>query len=81
MGGEIVAARELRHAEYNVPAGMLRLRVHDVGTAPTGVTMNGRALSESGAEDKGEGYGYDSARRIVSVRVQEAGRRQEIRIR
>ncbi len=43
--------------------------------------MNGRALSESGAEDKGEGYGYDSARRIVSVRVQEAGRRQEIRIR
>jgi alpha-glucosidase len=79
--GEIVAARELWHAEYNVPAGMLRLKVHDVATAPRSVTVDGRALSTSDDNDRGEGYGYDSARRIVTVRVQEAGRRQEIRIR
>jgi hypothetical protein len=45
------------------------------------VTLNGRALTESGAKDAGEGYRYDSARRIVTVRVGEADRRQEIRIR
>jgi hypothetical protein len=75
------AVRELRHAEYSVPTGMLRLRVHDVGSAPRSVTVDGRALPESGAENTGEGYGYDSARRIATVRVQEAGQRQEIRIR
>ncbi|MBA3316581.1 MAG: DUF4968 domain-containing protein [Gemmatimonadales bacterium] len=80
-GGEIVAARELRHAEYHVPAGTLRLRVHDVATAPQSVTLNGRALGEVAADDRGEGYGYDSARRTVTVQVREAGRRQEIRIR
>jgi alpha-glucosidase len=80
-GGEIVATRELRHTEYDVPAGVLRLRVHDIGTAPRSVTLNGRALTEAGAESKGEGYGHDSARRMVTVRVQEAGRSQEIRIR
>lgn len=80
-GGEIVAARELGHAEYNVPAGMLRLRVHDVGTAPRSVTLDGRVLAESGAKGTGEGYRYDSTHRIVTVRVQEAGRRQEIRLR
>ncbi len=79
--GEIVAARELRHVEYHVPAGMLRFRVHDVATAPQSVTLNGRALGEVTAEDGGEGYSYDSARRIVTVRVREAGRRQEVRIR
>jgi hypothetical protein len=47
--------------------------------APRSVTLNGRARIESGAGDTGEGYRYDSARRIVTVRVREAGPQQEIR--
>jgi hypothetical protein len=76
-----VLSREVRHSEYDVPIGMLQLRMHDIGSAPRSVTLNGRALTESGAAERSEGYGYNSARRVVTVRLQEAGQRQEIRIR
>ncbi len=77
-GGETVVTREVRHAGYEVPARMVRFRFRDVRTAPQEVTADGRGLEPARGD---EGYDYDAARRTLTVRVREAGRRQEVRIR
>ncbi|MGH7718239.1 MAG: TIM-barrel domain-containing protein [Gemmatimonadaceae bacterium] len=79
-GGEIVVKREVRHAGYELPARKLRLRLHAVAAAPQMVTLDGRRV-DAVADEQAEGYGHDAGRRIVTVRVREAGSTQELRIR
>ncbi len=79
-GGETVLTREVRHAGYEPPARVLRLRVRGLVSAPKEVTLNGRKLSA--AEDPGAGgYTYDAGRRIATVRVRETGSKLDLRIR
>jgi alpha-glucosidase len=79
-GGETVVSREVRHDGYEVPERILRLRFRGVGAAPREVTLDGRGLAPSNGEGM-EGWGYDAATRMATVRIREQGKRQEVRVR
>ncbi|MGH7564602.1 MAG: TIM-barrel domain-containing protein, partial [Gemmatimonadota bacterium] len=74
--------REVTHDGYAVPARTLEVRFHAVSSAPEEVSAAGRSLSPLDPnEDGGEGYVYDAERRILTVRMREAGARQSVTVR
>jgi hypothetical protein len=81
-GGEVTVLRAVQHGTFAAPAGrLLHLRVLAVQSAPRTVTVNGQALRQSAADADADGWSYDAARRVVTLRVRQAGERQEIRLR
>jgi alpha-glucosidase len=79
-GGTAVITRELRHDGHRLSPRMLRLRLRGLRAAPREITLDGRGLGPSSGEDV-EGWAYDAASRVATVRIREAGARQEVWVR
>lgn len=78
--GSVRVIRTVDHDGHDIGERMLVINVHGIGTSPRSVQLNGREL-EANAGATRDGWSWDVARMVVTVRLAEAGARQEIVIR
>ncbi|MGH7543205.1 MAG: TIM-barrel domain-containing protein [Gemmatimonadota bacterium] len=74
--------REVTHDGYEAAERGLEIRFHAIETAPEAVAVNGLSVSPIDPGADGDlGYAYDAERRVLTVRMREAGMRQSVTIR
>jgi alpha-glucosidase len=80
--GALRIVREIVHDGWTPPARTVEVRLLGVQAAPSGVTLGGttlRALADANAT--GNGFRWDGAARVLTVRFEAAGARQEVTVR
>jgi alpha-glucosidase len=80
--GALRIAREIVHDGWTPPARAVEIRLLGVQAAPSSVTLGSTTLrSLAGADATGNGFRWDGATRVLTVRFEAAGTRQEVTVR